>query len=165
MPFARLRSVVLLAALALSACDSSDFGETRVDGQYTVTALMFDPQPGALGNVDVLSRLEVGSTSMTFAGSSRSYVLTFRFAGEASQYLVSGRYETSGATSVVVSFSGSDRRRLLLPAEARFRFDETAGTLTYQGPLTNVNLAEYDPQQYGGLNAVDGTLTFTLQRR
>jgi hypothetical protein len=163
----RLRSLALLTTvlLALGACDSSDFSETNVDGQYTITALTFDPQPAALANVNVLSRLDAGSTSMTFAGSSRSYVLAFRFTGEASQYLVSGRYSTSGSSGVVVSFSGTDRRRLLLPAEATFRFDEAAGTLTYQGPLTNVNLAEYDPQQYGGLNAVDGTLTFTLRRR
>lgn len=162
----RYAFAALLLAFALGACDSDGgFSETNLDGAYTITGLTFDPQPSALSNVNVLGRLDPASTSMTFSGSSRSYVLAFRFAGETAQYLVSGRYTTSGATGVVVTFSGTDRRRLLLPSEATFRYDEAAGTLTFQGTLTNVNLAEYDPGQYGGLNAVDGTLVFTLKRR
>ncbi len=158
-------AALVFAAVALSACDSTDLAETNVDGTYAVTTYTFTPTATAIPPVNVRNRLDVPNTSMTFAGSSRSYVLIFRFAAEAAQYLVSGRYTTSGSTGVVVAFSGTDRRRLLLPAEVTFRYDEAAHTLTYQGALLNVNLAEYDAQQYGGLNSVDGTLAITLTRR
>lgn len=169
LPQLALSALLVFAATGLAACDTGGGGgidESDVDGVYTITGLTFDPQPSALSNVDVKARIGPAS-SLTLASNTESYVLNFRFLNDTGQYLLSGRYSTSSRNRVVIDFGdrATDRRRLLLPREITFTFDETTGTLTADQTLTNVDLATYDPDQYGGLNAVDGRLLFTLRRQ
>ncbi len=161
---------ILLFTLSLAACDSEPGVSTlEVDGAYAITTLVFTPGTGnVIGPENVAARLDAPASQMTFASGSSAYVLNFKFTGQQQQYILSGRYGTEGSNRVVVDFGdrNADRRRLLLPREVKFAFDEAAGTLTYDGTVSGVNLEEYD-SKYSGLNLtnVSGRLNVVLTRK
>lgn len=171
----QLRSFLplVLVCVTLAACDS-DPGVSRleVDGAYGITTWTFTPGTGSggvLGTENVKARLDASASQMTFASSSSAYVLNFKILGQDGQYIISGRYSPEGSNQVEVDFGerNRDRRRVLLPPAVDFVFDKEAGTLTFNGTVSGINLEEYDASKYGGLGLTDvtGRLNIVLTRK
>ncbi len=149
--------IALLCTVTLVACDSDPtVSRLEVDGAYAVTTWTFTPTATVLGPENVMARLELPATQLTLGSSSAAYVLNYKFLNAPGQFIISGGYTTEG-NRVILDFGerNSDRRKVLLPPEVKFTYDEAAMTLSFDGTVRGINLQEFDPAKYG----TDGTFT------
>ncbi len=165
---------LFLALLFVAACDSSSSpSPLDVGGSYNVSTWTFTPNAGALDPENVQARLDPAVTLLSLASGRKTYSFNFGMKSTdgtpVKTYIIAGGYDTEGDNKVVIGFGdkNADRRRLLLPAKLRFTFDEAAGTLTYNGSVSGIDLEAYDQEKYrdSGLNDVKGTLNIVLTRR
>ncbi|HEX8386906.1 MAG TPA: hypothetical protein VF576_12025 [Rubricoccaceae bacterium] len=167
MPFrSRLTPLAALSAvLALAGCDSNSSNSAldALDGTYSVAELTFDPQPGALDDVDVNARLRASATRLQIFGDDGDVLFQSQFDDASGSRRTN---LTATATRGRVSFTAvtvqdeQELADLFLPRQftltynAESRASDLSGTIS----LNDVDLESFDPEQYGGLPPVDGTL-------
>src|SRR5690606_22100019 len=103
-PRCTLAAVALLAVAFLGGCDTNNPGASlsEVDGTYSFTSLLFNPNTAGLPDADVLARLDSADTLMEIFSDGDAEIV-YRFEGE-------GRVRVLGAASATrstVTFTAS----------------------------------------------------------
>lgn len=166
----RLATVVALASVvALAGCDSNSSNNALedLDGTYTIAELVFTPDPSALDDVDVGTRLRSTSRLQIFGGDG-DVLLQSQF-NDAS---ASSRTDlTATATRGRVTFTAAtdmDEQELddlFLPRQFSLEYSaDNPRDLSGNIRLTNVDLEAFDPEVYSGLPPVDGILRVRFAR-
>lgn len=165
MPFRLACLALVLAALAGCDSNSSTSALRDLDGTYTVAQLLFDPGAASLADADVGARLDAQTSFDIFSGNS-TVLFTISRGGARSLSTLDAAATRGRATFTARAGSEDELAELLLPRTFTLSFDPASSrTLTGEIALTNVNLEAFDPAQYSGLRAVNGTLRIRLDRR
>lgn len=160
--------VLLMGCLLLSAgCDSAGTSEIEeaLPGEYQFERLRFQYSQGTVNLLDTLAK---DDTHLTFFTNPR-FNFFYRIEGR-NQTVAEGRYAVDDGY-VILRGRAEDVEsnlfgRLLLPKEFRLRFVEGSDPTRLRASFDRtVNLDKYDPDKYGGLRTVDGTLQIILVRR
>ncbi|WP_420456210.1 hypothetical protein [Rubrivirga sp.] len=164
MRLALLSVAVLVAALALPACDSGGAIDTPtpadVEGIYTFDAFRFQPEAAALAPVNVLDTLVVAESFIRLFDSGQA-TLEFRRTGGTTRF-VPGEFEVR-REEIRLTFDGGNEAtlgRLVLPNVLTFERDDDDG-LSLEDDFT-ANLEAYDSARYSGFSSIPGTLTMRL---
>lgn len=160
MRFALL-SVVALAAVAFSGCDSGDAIDpptpADVAGIYTFESFRFQPTSSGLSPVSVLDTLVAAESFIELLDSGQA-TLRFRRTGGTTRF-VPATFEVRRQQLRLTFQAGNEATlaRLVLPNV--LTFDRPSdGVLTISESFT-ANLEAYDAARYGGFTSIPGTLT------
>ena len=158
-----LLSAVVLAVVALPACDSGNAVDpptpADVAGVYTFDAFRFQPTATALQPVNVLDTLVTDESFIELLDSGDA-ALRFRRTGGTTR-IVPANFEVR-RNEIRLTFQGGNEAtlgRLLLPNV--LTFDRTGDALALTDELT-ANLEAYDVGRYSGFTSIPGTLTLRL---
>ena len=156
---------VVLATLALAACDSGDAldppSPADIAGTYSFEAFRFRPNASALAPVNVLDTLVASDSYVQFFDGGQA-ILQFRRVGGTTRF-VPGDVEVR-RDEVRLTFQGGNDAtlaRLVLPNVLTFERGD-GGLLTVTESFT-ADLEAYDIDRYAGFDAIPGTLTLRLR--
>ncbi|MAQ93108.1 MAG: hypothetical protein CMM84_06245 [Rhodothermaceae bacterium] len=160
-----LLSLVALATVALTACDSGDAIDpptpADVAGVYAFEAFRFQPTSTALAGVSVLDTLVAAESFIELLDSGQA-TLRFRRVGGTTRF-VAADFEVR-RQQIRLTFQGGNEDtlgRLVLPNVLTFDRGD-GGVLTLSESFT-ANLEAYDATRYGGFTAIPGTLTLRVR--
>jgi hypothetical protein len=165
-----LATVVALAVVALSGCDSNSSNSALrdLDGSYAVSQLIFIPDAAALDTVDVGARLNTSVTRLEIFGEDGQVLFRNRFNDASASRLTELTATASRGRATFTAATVEDEAELddlFLPRvfTLLYNSDNPRG-LTGELRLLNVDLEAFDPDLYAGLEPVDGTLELSLSR-
>lgn len=163
-------AVALVAVLAFSGCDSNSSNNALrdLDGSYTVSQLIFIPDAAALDTVDVGARLNTSVTRLEIFGEDGQVLFRNRFNDASASRLTELTATATRGRATFTAVTVEDEAELddlFLPRvfTLLYNADNPRG-LTGELRLLDVDLEAFDPELYGGLDPVDGTLEISLSR-
>lgn len=165
-------AALLLGLVFVTGCDTTDpvapADPADVAGVYDIVTFRFTPAAQAIASANVLDKLVAEETFFELLDTQRGgqFQLRYRRTGELAD-IINGDF-TVDANRVSMTVREEDRpslANLLLDAQITLN-RESVDTLV-RSVTKDVNLEQYDPEQYGGagLTNVRGTLELRLVRR
>jgi hypothetical protein len=163
----RLFPLALLAAALLGGCDTENPTTPleEVEGVYAFTELRFDTQASAIDDADVLARLDSARSNVEIFGNGPA-LIRFKLDDEPSQRADASTTATPSVVrlTAVTEQDAAVLSQILLPPTMTFSRDEDGDGLSGEFFQPAVDLEAFDPDAYGGLPPVAGTLYVTLER-
>lgn len=165
LPAYLLALLLTVSLFTLAACDGSgpDLDPSEVDGVYQFDTFTFTYQ-GGRETVQAFQTLARNGTQLVLSSNGR-YTLSYEFQDENREGATLNRAYSGGNGEVILD-SGDDSEiftQILLPPQLELNYE--SGTLTAVIEEHTVNLEQFNPDRYEGLEQITGTLRLELSRQ
>ncbi len=164
-----LVAFALLLFAFTSGCDTNNPSSSlaSLDGTYSITELLFDPNTAGLPDANVEVRLDSAASFLEIFGDGDSEI-RFQFTGDSRQriQMTASASTSSVQLSALTETDALQLAELLMPPQLVLQRDGVSDRRLSASLLqVGINLEAFDPTIYQEQRAVNGTLHITFDRR